>query len=78
MANRAKLKKGNVYASGPSGSNRFRISEIWFKDPNPGVAVQWLTVNGSVSNGQFFLCSNEAEFWNTPRFSSAVDAEGSE
>ena len=72
---RKRLAAGNVYASGPSGSRRFRISEVWFKGPNPGAAVQGLTPSGSVASGQFFLCSNEAEFWEIKRFQNAVDAE---
>jgi hypothetical protein len=78
MKKRSALKKGNVYYSGPSGSRRFLVSEVCFKGPNPGVAVQWLTTGGSVANGQFFLFSNEAEFWRFHRFRNAVDAEGSE
>lgn len=72
---RRALASGNEYYAGPSASRRFRISEVWFRGPNPGVAVQWLNVGGSVDRGQFYLCKNADEFWALPAFQNAIDAE---
>lgn len=73
---RKPLAVGREYYTGPSKSRRFRISELWFRGPNPGVAVQWLTVGGSIAHGQFFLCKVGDDFWGIPTFKNAVDAEG--
>ena len=72
---RTTLAVGNEYYSGPAQSRRFRISELWFRGPNPGVAVQWLTVGGDIARGQFYLAGNETEFWNIPTFRNAIDTE---
>lgn len=69
------LAKGNVYYTGPSKSRRFRISEVWLHGPNPGIAVQWLTVGGDIANGQFYLCRSADEFWAIAAFQNAIDAE---
>ena len=72
---RKPLGVGNEYYTGPAQSKRFRISELWFRGPNPGVAVQWLNVGGAVERGQFYLCKIGDEFWSIPTFQNAIDAE---
>jgi hypothetical protein len=80
MSTQQKIKRKplavkNEYYTGPSKNCRFRISELWFRGPNPGVAVQWLTVGGQIDRGQFYLCRVGDEFWNIPTFQNAIDAE---
>ena len=77
-AKRKPLATGNEYYTGPSKIRRFRISEIWFRGPNPGVAIQWLNVGGQVDRGQFYLCNDEGSFWNIASFRNAIDAEAGE
>jgi hypothetical protein len=77
-AKRKPLAVGNEYYTGSSKSRRFRISEVWFRGPNPGIAVQWLNIGGEIDRGQFYLCRNADEFWEIKIFQNAVDAEVSE
>lgn len=72
---RSPLKEGNVYYLGPAKSRRFLVSKVYFSALNPGVAVKWLTVDGSTAEGRFYLCANEAEFWAIPKFRNSTDAE---
>ncbi len=72
---RKPLAYGNMYFAGPAQTRRFRISEVWFQGPNPGIAIQWLAVGGDIANGKFYLCKNADEFWALPAFQNAIDAE---
>jgi hypothetical protein len=72
---RRPLANGNVYYTDEAKLRRFRISDPWLRGPNPGIAVQWLTVGGEIDRGQFFFRKTADEFWRQPLFQNAIDAE---
>jgi len=76
---RKPLAVGNEYSFGPMYPGAgFAVTSIQFSGRpdydggTPGVAVKWLY---GEKRRQFYLVKNEDEFWSSPLFQNAIDAE---